>query len=103
MLSWMKSATAGLMVPSMLIRSTWRSAASTAVQIMSVSRRNAARMPLSIITAKLFQDLLDIFPDEFFFRGITQEIRRVKSRHELDAFVGVPVAAQSCDRSRRPQ
>src|SRR5437762_11726011 len=74
MLSRMKSSTAGLMLPSMEIRSTCGASASLDCAITDTPRAMSEikEIVLSAFTAHLFDDLLDIFPDELFIRRITQ-------------------------------
>src|SRR6266576_1045268 len=71
-LSGMKSSTAGLMLPSMEIRSTGAVAASfdwASTETPAASKKIRPRT-LSVFTAHLFDDFLDIFPDELLSAGL---------------------------------
>ena len=46
-----------------------------------------------------FDNFLDIFPDQLFIGRIAQQIRRMKGRHELDAMIMMPRAAELGDRN----
>src|SRR5687767_6376811 len=101
MLSRIKSSTAGLMLPSMVMRSTcgpapsWVCAHTDTAAASSVTKKKI----LSVFTAQLFNDFLDIFPDQLFVRRIAQQIRRMKGRHQFDPVILMPSAADLGDRN----
>src|ERR1041385_4103121 len=98
-LSRMKSSTAGLMVPSMEIRSTCGAAASLVCAITenATVKSEIKQDSLRVFTAHLLNHLLDIFPNQFFVRRIAQQISRMECRHQFDAVITMPVAAQFRD------
>src|SRR5436190_22172703 len=101
MLWRMKSSTAGLIVASTLIQSTWAAPLSLLCARAGNAPAANARMintALSAFTAQLLHDLFDIFPDQFFIHRIAEQISRVKCGHELDAFIRMPLPPQSRDR-----
>src|SRR6266850_7802664 len=101
MLSRMKSSTAGLMLPSIEITSTWGAAASFvwAMTEMPAARRATKQMTLKILIAQFFDDFLDVFPHQFFVRRVAQQIGGMECRHEFDAVITVPVAAHLGNRN----
>src|SRR5713226_4979469 len=101
MLSRMKSSTAGLMLPSMAIQSTCAEDGSLdcAITEKPAAIRIRKKTILSAFTIQLFHDFFDVFPNQFFVRGIAQQIRRVQRRHQLDSVVAVPVATYSSNRN----
>src|SRR6185295_4907996 len=88
-LSRMKSSTAGLMVPSMEIKSTCGAAASLvcAITESATAKDKMKQDSLMIFTAHLLNHLLDIFPDQLFIRRIAQQISGMERRHQLDALI----------------
>src|SRR6476660_1043110 len=101
MLSRMKSSTAGLMLPSIELTSTWGAAASLvwAVTDMPAARRARKQMTLKILIAQLFDDFLDVFPHQFFVRGVAQQIGGMKRRHQFNTVIAVPVTAHFGNRN----
>src|SRR5262245_12054145 len=100
MLSRMKSSTAGLMLPSTAMRSTCGVEASvdSAKTAAPIDSREKKKTVLRVFTTHLFDDFLDVFPHQFLVRRVAQKIGRMKGRHQLDAVVAGPIAAQSADR-----
>src|SRR3989304_9424854 len=82
----MKSSTAGLLRPSITMRSTWGDDASfgCANAAAPAAARARKKITLSVFTMHLIEDLLDVFPNESFIRRIAQEIGGMKGRHQLD-------------------
>src|SRR3990172_9709730 len=101
MLSPMKSSTAGFMLPSITMRSTWGEDPSLgcANAPAPAAARTRKKITLSVFTVHLTQNFLDVFPYQFFVRRVAQEIGGMKGRHQLDAMIAVPVAAQFGDRN----
>ncbi|HWH76107.1 MAG TPA: hypothetical protein VNT76_02005, partial [Candidatus Binatus sp.] len=62
------------------------------------AKNNTNEKNLSVFTAQLFDDFLDVFPNQLFIRRIAQQVSRVKRRHKLDAVIAMPVTAQLGDR-----
>src|ERR1044071_6717442 len=100
MLSRMKSSTAGLIVPSMEIRSTCGAAASSVCATTGkVAAKSAIKQQsLTVFTAHLVDHLLDIFSDPLFVGRVAQRISGMECPHQLDAVISMPVAAQFRDR-----
>src|SRR5690242_1663914 len=91
MLSRMKSSTAGLMLPSMEITSTWAGALPFWASAEKPAARNVKkRKTLSVFILQFFNDLLDVFPHEFFVCRIAQQISGMESRHQFNAVIGFP-------------
>src|SRR5918995_3967537 len=100
MLSRMKSSTAGLIEPSMTIRSTCGADESSGCASTDSAKAisDTKRKILRVFTFHLFHHFFDVFPDQFLVGRIAQQIGRVESGHQLDAHIGVPIAAQPGNR-----
>src|SRR5688572_1376213 len=99
MLSRMKSSTAGLMLPSMVMRSTCGPETSfvCANTDTAAASNTTKEKILRVFTAQLLDDFLDIFPDQLFVGRIAQQIGWMKGRHELDSMIMMPGAAELAD------
>src|SRR5215467_14474269 len=105
MLSRIKSSTAGLIPPSMEIQSTWPEEESfdCAITEMPVVTRARKKKILSVLTVHFFHNFFDVFPYQLLVRGIAQQICGMQRRHQFDAMIAVPVAADASDWSFRLQ
>src|SRR3990167_1480919 len=101
MLSRIKSSTAGLMPPSITIRSTRATEGSFGwAKTEKAPMTRARNSPhLSRRGIELFKDILDVFPDKFFISRIAQQICRMERRHQFYAMVVVPHSPEAGDRN----
>src|SRR6185436_18374595 len=70
-LSRIKSSTAGLMLPSMVMRSTWGPVASLdCAQADTPASSKTKKKALTVLTVQLFDDFFDVFPDQLLIRRV---------------------------------
>src|SRR5688572_29919464 len=99
MLSRIKSSTAGLMEPSITIRSTCGAEESfgCARTDSPTAISDRKKKILSIFTLHRFHHFFYVFPHQFLVRRIAQQVCRVEGWHQLDAHISMPSTAQPGD------